>query len=248
MSLEKKSPTGTINFPTREIILWSKYVRDLRRVNRYILDKDVQYFIEKIIEYSEMRRTAHLKKGELLYRARLHSSLAQNEDCPFSPEDMKAPPVEKATAGRLNPEGIPYLYLASDESTAVAEVRPWKNASITVGQLELKRDLTVVDGTEDVIPELVPEEAEAWEENAKTTWQTISYMFSMPHHPDEKVGYAPTQYLAELYKMKGFHGIKYPSALGPKGFNVVLFNSDDAEVLETNCVKVIGVDYDYRAK
>ena len=47
--------------------------------------------------------------------------------------------------GRANPVGIPYWYGATDPETAVAEVRPWKGAILTVAMLQATRDLHFVD-------------------------------------------------------------------------------------------------------
>jgi hypothetical protein len=40
----------------------------------------------------------------------------------------------------------------------------------------------------------------------------------------------------------GYHGIEYPSAMGP-GFNVVIFNPDDVRPLEITYVRVTGVKH-----
>ena len=55
------------------------------------------------------------------------------------------PDAEHATSGRLNPRGIPFLYLAEDSKTAIAEVRPWVGALVSMGVFEILRDCTLVD-------------------------------------------------------------------------------------------------------
>ena len=42
------------------------------------------------------------------YRARI-----QRTEKPYNKDEMGVPPKEKASQGRANPVGIPYLYLAS---------------------------------------------------------------------------------------------------------------------------------------
>jgi hypothetical protein len=54
--------------------------------------------------------------------------------------------------------------------------------------------------------------------------------------------YKPTQLLAWLIRSSGYHGFVFPSAMGP-GTNIVLFNSDDAEVTKINYVRVKRVAY-----
>jgi len=57
---------------------------------------------------------------------------------------MGAPPLGKASSGRINPEGISYLYLADSPGTAIAEVRPWKRARISVATFKTTRPINVV--------------------------------------------------------------------------------------------------------
>ena len=49
----------------------------------------------------------------------------------FAPNRMK-PLVNKAIEGRINPKGIPYLYLSTKKETAMSEVRPWIGAAIAL--------------------------------------------------------------------------------------------------------------------
>ena len=60
---------------------------------------------------------------------------------------MGAPPAHKTTEGRVNPRGISYLYLATNLKTAVAEIRPWIDAKISVGEFVTVRPLTIIDCT-----------------------------------------------------------------------------------------------------
>ncbi len=66
---------------------------------------------------------------------------------PLSPtlEQLGAPPAQLAGHGRLNPRGIPYLYLASDELTAISEVRPWKDAELTLAEFRTIRTLKLAN-------------------------------------------------------------------------------------------------------
>ena len=44
---------------------------------------------------------------------------------PFESQRMK-PKTDAAKEGLVNPKGIPCLYVATDETTAISEVRPWR--------------------------------------------------------------------------------------------------------------------------
>lgn len=238
----------TINLPIDEMDRWQKFVLGLQNENRFILDERIQEFIDALIKYSKKYRNHTLKEDTELFRARLHPYNSQKNDTSYRPEEMGAPPPEKARAGRLNPEGIPYLYLASDEYTAIAEIRPWKKATLTIARAKVSRDLTIVDVTDTTTSEL-NQDSDGFSEgndNAKIMWELISYLFSVPQHPEDQVSYAPTQYLAEAYKKNGFDGIKYKSSLSETGCNYVLFNSDYVNIEKTENIEVTSVKYDYK--
>ena len=65
---------------------------------------------------------------------------------------------------------------------------------------------------------------------------------------DNYADYAPTQILAELFKDCGYEAIVYKSQFGEQGFNVVLFNVDDAEVIDCTPFLVKGVEVKFENK
>jgi RES domain-containing protein len=151
----------------------------------------------------------------------------------------------KTKGGRLNPEGIPYLYVATDEATAIAEVRPWQRAAVSVASLRLVRDVSVVDfcrPTADPSPGI---EQEDWEKGQGFTWDMVGDGFSIPHHHEDRLRYLPTQYLAEAFKAVSFDGIRYDSSLSPSGQNIALYDCAVAGVESVRRAKVTGIRYEY---
>lgn len=238
----------TINLgPLRELHVWSQFIKQLRLDNRFILSDDVNVFIKQVMKYISKRRVGKLEQGHRLYRARTHPpSFGTIVD--FSDDELMAPEPRIATAGRLNPEGIPFLYTAGDETTAVAEMRPSKGIDVTIAELELMKDATIVDATLDDINAPNAGDEKPWEEGARTTWQTISFMFSVPHHPEDSLSYVPTQYLSEVIKNAGYDGIRYPSALNSGGWNLALFDTKAAEYRSRKKVRVTDVKYQVEQK
>jgi hypothetical protein len=55
------------------------------------------------------------------------------------------PPNNMAREGRVNPKGIPCLYLADERNTAMAETRPWLGSYISLGEFKTVRGLRVID-------------------------------------------------------------------------------------------------------
>lgn len=60
---------------------------------------------------------------------------------------MGKPPARNATAGRANPIGISYLYLANNEKTCISEVRPNNTSIIYISKLILEEDVSLIDLT-----------------------------------------------------------------------------------------------------
>lgn len=55
------------------------------------------------------------------------------------------PLPDHAKEGRVNPVGIPVLYLASTEESAISEIRPWVGSEVSAPQFKVLRDLKAVN-------------------------------------------------------------------------------------------------------
>lgn len=158
------------------------------------------------------------------------SGVEYERPCPFTGERMK-PRRKLASEGRLNAKGIPFLYVADDQDTAMAETRPWAGARVTIALLRTNRELKIVDcsvdsSRPDINPPMTPAKTE------KIAWFLICNAFSTPiERSDDSAEYAPTQVLAEKFRSVGFDGVKYKSELG-SGCNIALFDLDSANVVE----------------
>ena len=66
-----------------------------------------------------------------------------------SASEMGAPTPELVKKGqRANPAGIAYLYLASDEETALAEVRAEPGAEVTLARIVIPQNTRIADLTD----------------------------------------------------------------------------------------------------
>ena len=222
-----------------------------KRQRRYVRDGDTEEFLATVRSTAE-KRMETIPAERFLWRAQLgHAWEPLHQDgeyiddvpTPFPPERMKPLP-DRAVEGRANPKGIPYLYLATNRDTALAEVRPWIGSLVSVGQFKTLRPLRVVNCASDhkgsrvyVGGEPSPDVRE------RHVWLDIDRAFARPVTPSDDVAdYVPTQILAELFTANGFDGVAYRSALGP-GHNVALFDVGAAEILncfvwEAKCVSL----------
>lgn len=229
---------------------WDSYERfraEVTRRQRYVRTAEGDAFLRAVAATCKERLRV-VKEGSIFWRAQLgcgsrplEGSDDDFQDAAFPPLRMK-PRRERASDGRANPKGIPYLYVATTAQTAMSEVRPWVSAQVSVAQFKVLRQLTIVDcsvlhdqyvklaflnrtfdPTTSAMSTPAPEEVE------KIVWAAIDGAFSQPvTASDDTADYAPTQILAELFRSEGYDGLAYKSAFGEKGFNIALFDIDSA--------------------
>lgn len=229
--------------------LWDKFASHIKRHRRFVFLSRDQDLLEGIDDPKEWLpsflndiRCEIPQNGEV-FRAR-REELSQQR---FPITEMSAPPADRAPAGRANSSGIPVLYAALDRDTVVAEVRPWKGATVSVARGVAKRPLQLVDLAE--IPYLVhgPFAYQNITDEVEKLHMVLRLASELarPLSPYESdIEYIPTQYLTEVVRAAGFDGMVYPSAMG-KGKNLVIFDPDAVQLVEIDYVEIKDVSYRY---
>ncbi|WP_289142359.1 RES domain-containing protein [uncultured Brevibacillus sp.] len=216
---------------------WENFKKELKHNNRFFPQFKSEVFDETFNDVIN-RRKMYIAKNFKVYRARMGVQKR---------EDMLAPPVEKATAGRANPRGISYLYCAKDEKTSIAEIRPWKGATVTVAEMSLLRELTLINLTGNITSPFIYESHNKLLVVVKLL-KHFSNDLSKPVDPSKsEIEYLPTQYLTELIKSKGFDGIYFKSAMGPEN-NIVIFDETTVEIIDVHRFSVDDIAYCYSKK
>lgn len=174
------------------------------------------------------------------YRARI-----QDGDESFPPAEMGAPPEKRASFGRANPAGIPYLYLASDSTTAISEVRPHAGETASVADFSISANLKIVDlgdPRRTVSPFVLADENEvALLRGDISLLEQLGAELTRPVLPQAAaIDFTPTQYLCEFIKNCSFDGVMYQSAVGD-GVNIALFDPAKAEVGSVTSYRVSRV-------
>lgn len=219
---------------------YESFAHVVKRKSRYLRDGQAQRFLDTVLATSDERKK-NVRTGSIFWRAQQgHAWRTESQDdveydilAPLDSARMK-PLADSAREGRVNPKGIPCLYLATDKDTAMAEVRPWLGLCVSVGQFQVSRDLVVMDCS------VLDGSQRQWyfqepgaPEREKAVWAAIDHAFSEPVNPDDSTAdYAPTQVLAEMFRANGCDGIVYRSLLGT-GHNIALFDIEAAELI--NC-------------
>lgn len=212
------------------IASWTAFSDEIKSHNRYfprsVPDRDL---LSRVL----METVAHIDIDVDMYRARV----AGRE--PYTALQMGAPPAAMATAGRANPVGIPYLYLAYSVATCVYETRVSNHAQVAIARFRPTRPLVVLN-LADIeppdffsIPEVESIDDQISQVELHRYLRALSQELSKPvRGSDRPTDYIPTQYLCELAKSLGLDGVLYSSSLDPGGRNIVLFDVESAECVE----------------
>lgn len=249
-------------------INWNSYLafeRTIKQEKWYLHDKEIQEFFD-ILLATVKKRFAVIQQGEQFFRAQLGCDEdplfgADNEvvgfnAIPYSEERMKPDP-QKMTEGRVNSNGIPCLYLSTNDTTAISEVRPWLGSYVTIAQFKMIKDIKIIDcsrGNIDPLNISVSDldmlfkfQPTTREESISIIWRWIDKAFSEPVDRNEKaIDYVPTQAIAEFFKKNGYGGILYKSLFN-NGKNLALFDIDSAvQVDDGKVVQVTNSSIQYR--
>ncbi len=224
---------------------YSEFADEVRYESRYIYSPKVEVFLDTLLETSRSCIKT-LKKDYKLWRAKLGCNFNdENFAIPHKREKM-VPLIDSAPEGRANPKGIPYLYLATTKETAMAEIKPYKGSKISVCEFSIQTDIKLIDFTLYETHAICSLNEPTDENKLRNVWGEINNSFSKPiKSTDYSADYASTQIIAELFKNKGFDGIKFKSSLG-EGHNIMLFDINNAEPQSFELYELKDISFEFK--
>jgi len=210
---------------------WTSFKSELMHENRFFPKKALDpERLEELLDYLIYDPDDYIVDDlSRWFRARI-----KKDNVDYPPGKMGAPPNKLASHGRANPAGIPYLYLASNDTTAISEIRPHTGEIVNVAEFEIPDNLKIVDlrnPRRTVSPFMLADESQVatlrgdigfLEQLGKELTQPV-----LPHAA--AIDYIPSQYLCEFIKKCGHDGVMYRSSVGD-GVNIALFNPLSATV------------------
>lgn len=224
---------------------WRSFVRTVKHETRFHFANSLRSMVsspneielcETLPEIAERLRplVRTLSAGTQIYRSRIRR---RKQTWTPTAEQMGPPPKERASSGRMNPAGIPYLYTAFDKTTARREVGITKRTSLTVftATFELTKSLNVIDLTIlPAIPSLYDITKNGEREHALFIRQFVDEIsVAVAKDGQEHIEYVPTQviceYLAQVFEPSPeikLGGLIFPSAVHAGGKNLVVFPDD----------------------
>lgn len=194
---------------TNTLELWKNFKEEIICRNRYFPSQEITRILSSLNYISVLPADTHLT----FYRARVGDYLHADDS------KMMAPPVRKPSNGRCNPSGIPYLYLANKELTAIQEIRPQIGDIVTLAEFDVD-----VSNTFSFNVYLMEHYGiKAVDEQAKCLLFLILQDLSSPVKTDNQLDYIPLQYVCEYIKSIGYSAFAYSSVYGT-GMNLVMFD------------------------
>ena len=218
-------------------VSWGKFAESIKYRNRF---HSGMFNADAFASYLSIIAKSY-SAGYKFYRARI-----TNNSSGYMPYQMSAPPPDKRSAGRINPEGISVLYLSSDDHTVLNEVRANTYDFVSIGTFKLVKDIKVVNlsGITETSPFLYQGELEKYAANRKV-FQEIALETAKPlRRSDSPIEYLPTQYIAEFIKSQGYDGVEYASTLREGGYNVAIFDETLLECLSVRTVEIMKIQYE----
>lgn len=197
--------------------------RSLQKTNAHELETSFQMKLDGFVCSCE----AVISKATSFYRARIgydrkeYSGLNPSlRYMPFTDGDMGAPPPPIASAGRLNRQGVSYLYVGTSRKTAISEIRPHPGHLVSLGQFDAVRDLNVLDFSKPTFLDfsLTDPGLDLFELTA-----SIDRDLSKPITPERRAAYISAQFIADLVRQRNFDGVLYRSSVSD-GMNLCVFD------------------------
>lgn len=207
-------------------------------IESHDMEKIAENYIYKALkEALKERKDEKITAGTELYRGRiidfrgeLHGICQKSDSLQFEGYNelaSGAPPLGISQAGRSNIVGASYLYLAEDEYTACAEIKPQLSQYVSVAKFVVQSSLSLFDfanfsGYCDVDLPIQNEYISLVRK--KTNFERIEYSFKCPAYTPDV--YLVSQFLTEMVRKEGYDGICYCSVYSGKK-NYTLFHFSD---------------------
>lgn len=233
--------------------IWCDFRKVILYKNRFFIKHQLLDIIKDHIESNVI----NVREGEIFYRARIINEIDSGEhrialyaknvfkegkneyaidnkendfyglskEASFVPIDN-----DKIKDGRANPKFVKYLYIAKEPTTALLEVRPIIDSRVNLSKIRVNESLRVVDLTVDFGATKKLESVE------KVLISYIQGIFSIPTNNSDD--YIPTQIISEYIKNLDYDGIMFKSALHKGGINLIIYNYEKCEPINSRDYKI----------
>lgn len=237
--------------PDTKSSILKEYEQKIKQYNHYELESDA---IDLIAPYKDFLKYEISVNGifcrsRIGFSSRHHKSKdplqkSQVVYFPHMENGIGAPPPPFASNGRINRQGVSYLYLANSLETAICEIKPHPGQIVSIAEFTPKRNMVFVDLKEVQFSNYWLTEKGI---NTYIFLKDLNTMFATPVAPSESLDtYFVTQFFANTFRLMGFDGIAFKSSVS-NGANFVAFNPRDFEYRKNSaiCKKIMSLRYGF---
>lgn len=214
--------------------------------NRKLENTQVVKLLRRLLELEDKSLVRSLAAGTELFRCRklpigdisLSGIISYDEEEDFisgyDSYDSKEPPITISGSARNNIQGASYLYLAEDEYTACAEIRPHNFDIISLAKFKTKRDLKMFDLTVDA-------NFSQYDDRKSLIIATkliagIMATFYLPVSNDKE--YLMSQYISDFIRKYGYDCICYLSSMTfNKNYTIFSCGENNIEFISSELVE-----------
>lgn len=169
-----------------------------------------------------------------MYRSRIKDGMA-DQDRDITTRELGPAPLERVTNNRMSPAGISYTYLADEQVTSIAEIRPNVGDHVWSGCFSTIIPLTVIDLSDVNAFQKISIFDPAFTPDMKRVpafLKAFALEISKPVAPEASaLEYVPSQMVCEYIRSLSYHGVSFRSSLfahkdltmSPMKRNYVLF-------------------------
>lgn len=232
-----KNKFDTNTESSNQLTQWGEFKEEIKKKNRFFIKNLIE--LDLLIELIKDQVHTY-NAGKLFYRSRI------TKEKGISKDEIGKPSANLASAGRANPKGIPYLYVATDETTTLYETRATYLDFVTIGTFKLKEKLKIVRLRE------IGNKSPFPIQNLETYVYYKNFLIELEKELskplrrfDSELDYLPSQYLCEFIKSNGYDGVEYASSLYKSGVNLAIFNDQKLEYIEKKSVEIKNIDIQF---
>lgn len=239
-----EEPIDAAGYYRRRRSVWSEWDDFCEEVR---LDPATPLPFNEYMQEELGRREVVVPAGSVLLRARLGCDVREDgSPVPYSGMHIGAP-TESLKSGRAHRAPDRVLYGVDQEATCVAKVRPARGMYASICMVTANRDLRIVDLSlpgNRLDPFFIEEPH--YHMGIEGLLTALGEEMAKPlGRDDDETHYIPCQILAEFIRGSGYDGIPYPSALRPRGTNVVLLDPDLVTIGPSRLVRVKQISLTY---
>ena len=199
-----------------------------------MLESEEKTFTRTLAAGTELFRCRKLPIRDISLFGIISYNSESNQISGYDSYDSKEPPITISGAARNNIQGSSYLYLAEDEYTACAEIRPHNFDIISLAKFRIKNDLKMFDLT-------VDSNFNQYDDPKSMILATklisgIMSAFYLPVANDKE--YMMSQYISDFIRKYGYDCICYLSSMTfNKNYTIFSCGENNIEFISSELVE-----------